>query len=163
MWIKEIHIGYFTTWSGLFSVFVRRYPPQSITMVRGHVNQIRMNLNMTQPPILTTPHPSQHKVEPQPIIGDPPHSRTLNLYSDCQPVMGNTTTNLPRRLPATSRQRTNYLLVLYNYNSNAILADPMRSRAVSKHLTTCQRSKKSSSTAASDYGCSVLKTKPRRH
>ena len=41
---------------------------------------------------------------------------------------------MPGRFPSKSSRGKSYILVLYNYDSNAILADPMRSRYAVKWL-----------------------------
>jgi hypothetical protein len=40
-------------------------------------------------------------------------------------------TNLPGRYPVTSRKGNKYMFVLYNYDSNLIIAEPIKSRNAS--------------------------------
>jgi hypothetical protein len=40
-WCTAIDAGHFTSWPELTSAQVRRYPPQSIAMVKGHLDQER--------------------------------------------------------------------------------------------------------------------------
>ena len=84
------------------------------------------------------PQPNQSKSEPQPAVSDTLSWCTQKLYKDCQPVTGRITTNLPGRSPATSRRGSKYLLVLYDFDSNAILTKPMRRRTGPEHLTAYQ-------------------------
>ena len=41
---------------------------------------------------------------------------------------------LPRRFPVTSIDGSKYLLIIYDYDSNAILAEPIKSRSDSEIL-----------------------------
>jgi len=44
-WCTTIDAGHFTSWPELTSAQVRRYPPQSIAMVKGHLDQERVNVD----------------------------------------------------------------------------------------------------------------------
>ena len=43
-WCAAINAGHFTSWPELASAQVRQYPPQSIAMVKGHLDQERANV-----------------------------------------------------------------------------------------------------------------------
>jgi hypothetical protein len=43
-WCTAIDAGHFTSWPELTSAQVRQYPPQSIAMVKGHLDQERANV-----------------------------------------------------------------------------------------------------------------------
>jgi len=43
-WFTAIDAGHFTSWPELTSAQARRYPPQSIAMVKGHLDQERANV-----------------------------------------------------------------------------------------------------------------------
>jgi hypothetical protein len=48
-WCAAIDAGHFTSWPEPTSAQVRRYPPQSIAMVKGHLEQERANVRSTKP------------------------------------------------------------------------------------------------------------------
>jgi hypothetical protein len=49
-------------------------------------------------------------------------------------MAGQVSTNLTGRFPITSSQGHKYLYVLYDYDSNAILIEPIKSKVKSEHL-----------------------------
>jgi hypothetical protein len=49
-WCHTIDTGHFTTWPGLTSSAVRKYPPQFIPMHQGHLDQVRVNIQLTRLP-----------------------------------------------------------------------------------------------------------------
>ena len=56
-WCRAIDAGHFATWPALTSTQVRRFPPPSVPMVKGHLNQQRANLNSTKPKLSPTIKP----------------------------------------------------------------------------------------------------------
>ena len=139
MWTKAINVGNFSTCSGLTSALVRKHPPQYVATLHGHLNHIRGNLHLTQPPALTPHLPRQLPNKPQPTITDQPHGRTCYIYTNSHPVSGYIATDLPGQFPTIFSRDTKYLLILYVYKSNAILADPMHTRRGPEHLAAYQR------------------------
>jgi hypothetical protein len=56
-WCRTIDAGHLTTWPELTSKQVRAYPPTSIAMLKGHLDQTRANSNSTKrhPPSILEP------------------------------------------------------------------------------------------------------------
>ena len=108
----------------LTSALIRKHPSQSFATVRGHLYQIRSNLHSKQPPTPTMQLPNQPPGQPQTTIANPPHGCTCYIYAEIHPVSGNIAKDIPYRFPTMSRRSTKYLLIPYNYEYNAILADP---------------------------------------
>jgi hypothetical protein len=71
-WCDAIDAGRMTSWPDLTSAQVRRHPPRSEAMVRGHLDQQRANLRSTQPPVVCD-RENIHR-ESTPRMTSPPHS-----------------------------------------------------------------------------------------
>ena len=146
-WCAAIDAGFLTTWPDLTSSQVRRHPPFSIPMIQGHLDQQRANLRSTQPaatPDTTVPsHPpdNAHNVlSPVTMTREPAPVRTHNLFVDCQLITGQIATDLPGRFLVPSSRGNSYVLIVYDYDSNYIHAEPLRSRSGPDILAGYKRS-----------------------
>ena len=141
-WCAALDAGFLTTWPDLTAAQVRRHPPFSVATIQGHLDQQRANLRSTQPsatppvaPTLACP-----TILPDATLTDPPLVRTHNLFVDCQPMTGQLATDLPGRFLVSSSRGNSYVLVVYDYDSNYIHAEPLRSRSGPDILEGYQRS-----------------------
>jgi hypothetical protein len=126
-WIQAIEKGHFATWPGLTASLVRKHLPKSIATVKGHLNQQRKNLRSTK----------ATKSEPIADLSpstDIPNERSHHVFAATIEITGQISTDLTGRFPTTSSRGNKYILVLYDYDSNAILAEPMKSRTDSEHV-----------------------------
>ena len=137
--------GYLPDFPGLTSATLTKYPPQSITMIKGHMDQSRKNQCSTKPKLRTA-------MEPATTISDPdspydsadafPHSepkntRTHHCYAavvEPNPVTGQIHSDQTGRFVVASSTGNNYLLVVYDYDSNGILVEPMKNRTANSIL-----------------------------
>ena len=115
--LDAIQRNFFATWPGLTPDIVRRYLPPSEATVKGHLDQQRQckrkqPISDEQPPSATGTH--SHTIYSAIIDPSAPTGRT---YSD-----------LTGRFPVQSNRGANYILVVYKYDSNAILVRPLRNR-----------------------------------
>lgn len=146
-WCAAIDAGFLTTWPDLTSAQVRRHPPFSIPMIHGHLDQQRANLRSTQPAHDNDTEPTpRNNIVPitESLASHLPHNpatvRTHNLYVDCQLVTGQIATDLPGRFLVPSSRGNSYLLIVYDYDSNYIHAEPLRSRSGPDILAGYKRS-----------------------
>ena len=116
--IDAIHRNFFATWPGLTTDVVQRYLPQSDATVKGHLDQQRQ------------------RKRKQPISDETPPTaigtRSHTIYSaivDPSAPTGRTYNDLTGRFPVQSNRGANYILVVYEYDSNAILVRPLRNRS----------------------------------
>ena len=115
--LNAIQHNFFATWPGLTPDIVRRYLPPSDATVKGHLNQQRQRKRK---------HPSPDE---QPIPSSGTHSHTIYAaILDPSAPTGRTYSNLTGRFPVQSNRGANYILVVYKYNSNAIIVRPLRNR-----------------------------------
>jgi len=125
-----IDAGYYTTWPDLTSARVRQHlkePPT--TMVQGHLDQHRRNLRSTKKKpkanqAYLLPGTDKRPGELQP---ESPEERCNHIYVECQPISGQIYSNQPGQFLVASTSGHRYLMVAYDYDSNAILAEPMTS------------------------------------
>jgi hypothetical protein len=88
-WCHAIDAGDFTTCTGLTSSAVRKYPPQSIPMHQGHLDQVRSNIRLTRLPTSNMQQPTTDAD----IVDDiaPPAegtTRTRHVYTNCHCTTG---------------------------------------------------------------------------
>ena len=139
-WIKAIDAGHFATFPGLTSADVRRYPPSSTAMHKGHLDQTRQNQRSTKPTTndqvsITAPTSTDdeidHDYEP---INPEPHRRSHQIFAVCADITGRISSDQTGRFVTPSSNGNNYLLIVYDYDSNMIFAEPMKSRTGPDHI-----------------------------
>ena len=115
--LDAIQQNFFATWPGLTPDIVRRYLPPSEVTVKGHLDQQRQckrkqPISDEQPPSATGTR--SHTIYSAIIDPSTPTGRTYSDLTGCFPVQSN--------------RGANYILVVYEYDSNAILVRPLRNR-----------------------------------
>lgn len=136
--IKAIDNGHFATWPSFTAANVRRYLPKSPATVKGHLNQVRKNQRSTKTKPLKPDDDSSDVIPSTPITDG---KRTHFVYAAIMQApseSGQIYTDQTGRFPVTSLRGNKYLMVLYNYNANAILAEPMRNRTDDKIIRAYQ-------------------------
>jgi hypothetical protein len=94
----------------------------------GHLDQVRKNQRSTKvkPP---KPDDDSNDVIPSPPSTDRKHTQFVYAAIVQAPnESGQIYTNQTGRFPVTSRRGNKYIMILYDYDSNSILAEPMKSR-----------------------------------
>jgi hypothetical protein len=114
---------------GLTAKLVREKLPKSIATVKGHLNRQRKNIRSTQPRAIET-NANEDSNPPS----DSPNQRSHHVFAAVTDVTGQISTVLTGQFPITSGRGNKYILVLYHYDSNAILAEPMKNRSDNEHL-----------------------------
>jgi len=125
-----IDAGYYTTWPNLTLARVCQHlkePPTA--MVQGHLDQQRRNLRSTKKPKATKAHalPGTNETNGE-IQPKGSEERCNHIYVECQPISGQIYSDQPGQLLVASTRGRRYLMVAYDYHSNAILAEPMTNR-----------------------------------
>jgi hypothetical protein len=140
---KALNKGYLTNFPGLDADSLRKYPPNSIPMVKGHLDQSRKNQQSTKPArmakvtVSTVTEddgglPSEASTaeddEFPPGLSDDNDTNNSCFYADIVQPTGQIYTDLTGKFIAPSSNGNNYLFILYDYDSNCILAEPMKNR-----------------------------------
>jgi hypothetical protein len=142
MWCVAIDAGHFTMWPGPTSNTVCKYPPQSMDMHQGHLDQICMNSSSTQPRtrVLPTAPPQQptedtdatHNTAPP----EPPTLRSGTIYADCHFTTGMIYIDPTGKFLTPIVSGNQYELIVYEYDGNYIYGAPMPDRTGPSIITT---------------------------
>ena len=108
---------------------LRKHPPQSIAMAKGHLDQIRKNQRSTKTPV--EPPTSSKREETDDFFPTSPDSeaRTHFCYAVCLEYIGQIFTDQTGRFIVLSSTGYNQLFVLYDYDSNSIWEEPIKSKS----------------------------------
>ena len=119
-WTKAIDAGYFATWPGLTSDLVRKHLAKSVATAKGHLRQDRKNVRSTKP---TAPLPAPE-----------PTTRTHCAFTKIILISGTLYSDQTGHFPTTSSRGSKYVMIFYDFDSSAILAEPLKSRSASELL-----------------------------
>jgi hypothetical protein len=136
--LKAICNGHLATFPGLTVANVNKFLPKSMATSKGHLDQTRKNARSTQtapgnecgPQTVNEPD----GIAPNGFLAMPPITtgeKTQFVYAaiiSAPNESGQIYTDQTGKFPITSRRGNKYFMVLYDYDSNAILAEPMKSR-----------------------------------
>jgi hypothetical protein len=116
-WKKAIKNGNFITWPGIDSISLSSLP-KSIATAKGHLDQERKNLQTTQ--VKQNTDTEDDEFSP---LSDTPNEKS---YSACAKIVPFVTKemayhDLTGRFPHRSSRGNEYLLVVYDHDSNSIL------------------------------------------
>ena len=120
-WVKSIRKDHFITWPGVNAPDVSKHLLPTIATAKGHLDRKRKNIRSTE------------KVPPDKDVGDTtpvPEPKTNDVFIAflSADTDGTVYTDLTGKFPITSRAGNKYVLVLYHYDSNAIIFRPMQNR-----------------------------------
>jgi hypothetical protein len=128
-WIKAIDNSHFCNWPICTAKEVQAHLPKSIATAMGHLDQQRKNLRSTKPQkrpnqaenakAVDDTNPAQESVSQDGFVNvieltDPQEKSYLDLTG---------------RFQVHSLEGNLYILVLYLYDTNAILVEPLKSRS----------------------------------
>jgi hypothetical protein len=114
--------GFVNNFPGLTKKSLTKHPPRLFAMVKGHMDQARKNQGFTK-----------KKTEPTDPTDNFPSlltkERSHYSYAVVMEPTGQVYSNQTRKFVQPSSNGNNYLFILYNYDSNLILAEPMKTRS----------------------------------
>ena len=118
--VKAIKSGFLSSFPGLTADLVNQHLPKSINTAKGHQQQIRQGFQST-------------KSNPDPVtslqLPDGPERTDVILAAISHvPATGKAYGDLTGRYPVQSSNGHNYQLVIYHYDGNCILVEPIKSR-----------------------------------
>jgi hypothetical protein len=138
---KALNKGFITNFPGLTSESLSAHPPQSVAMIKGHLDQSRKNQRSTKP---KTPI----KSPPSPTTDDTPDELFPNGLTTCDDAhhhccyvdmfepTGKVYTAQTGKFITQSSRGNNYIMVLYDYDSNCILTEAFADRNSSTIVAT---------------------------
>jgi hypothetical protein len=127
-WIAAIQRGFFQAWPGLSAAAVQKHLPKSEATTKGHLDQTRKNLRSTKMTANSDLDEDQEPNNPQ------THQIFATIENTDKIYTGKTHADQTGRFPVTSSQGIKYVLVLYEYDTNAILMEALHNRTAPKIL-----------------------------
>ena len=134
--IRAVENGNFATWPMFTSHNIKKYLPKSEATTMGHLDQQRKNIQSTRRTQSTTSlttnsatHGLQAHGTSDPFT--PITERTHQTYTDLldfHSPTGQIHTDQTGRFPVQSSRGSKYIMILFDYDINAILAEAMNSR-----------------------------------
>ena len=123
-WIQAVKKGHFKTWPGVTVDAIRRYLPKSEATAMGRLDQQRKNTQSTK----LQNDDNDNMTSPSPLEnGLSTHAMYASTICYNEPT-GKLYTDLTRRFPVQSSRGYKYILVAYNFDSNSIHVQPLKSR-----------------------------------
>ena len=122
---QAVKSGFLTNFPGLTLNQLRKHPPRSVAMTKGHLDQTRKNLRSTKTAIPDVTDVDQDDFSPIPF---PAGIKTHHCFATVFEPTGQIYTDQTGRFIAPSSTGNNYLMILYDFDSNAILVAPMKNR-----------------------------------
>ena len=119
-WLSAIKAGYFGSWPALNADLVTKHLPKSDATVKGHQRQQYQGTRSTKQ--TATIH--HDDVPPLATSAAPTHE----VYTTVHEATGQIYTDQTGRFPAISSRGYKYIMILYHYDTNAILTHPLKSR-----------------------------------
>jgi hypothetical protein len=127
-WITDIKNGNFLSWPGLTEHAVEKYLSKSTATTKGYLNQQRKNARTTQ---IKSINPSNQE-------SDIDHGIKTQFVYAATIDAGQIYTDQTGRFPVVSSKGNKYIMILYDYDSNAILAQPIKDRTAPELLKAFQ-------------------------
>ena len=120
--INAIRNGNFVTWPGLTPALIRNHLHKSLATAKGHLDQEQKNLQSTKIRIKQEDESSDYAPSY--------HSKTQNCFAILTDFheLKKAYLDLTGKFPHKSSRGNQYFLVVYDYDSNAILVKPLKSR-----------------------------------
>ena len=130
---KALRNNYIVDLPGLTTQTLRRHPPNTPATAKGHMDQVRQNIKSTKKRKKkskpSSPEPTDNDVTDEAFPqSDAPNIRTHDCYVTIEEMTGQIHTDQTGRFPTPSSAGNNYVMVLYDYDSNAILVQPFKTR-----------------------------------
>ena len=122
--VKAISNGNFITWPGITDISFYKHLPKSIPTYKGHLDQERQHLQST-----STFTDSSADTDAFPTTMDP-NTKTLDALASITTFTPKHTAcgNLTGGFPHKSSRGNQHFLIIYDYDSNAILVELLPSK-----------------------------------
>lgn len=120
--------GHLTNFPGLSVTSLRRFPPKSIATVKGHQDQTRKNQRSTKQPALLPDDSVDSDAPKDADIDIPIDHRSHHCYAAIFEPTGQIYSDQTGRFVSPSSNGNNYIMVVYDYDSNFLFAQPFPRR-----------------------------------
>ena len=124
-WCNAIDCGFFQSWPHLSSKLVRKYLPISEATTKGHLHRTPQNLRSTKPK------------QPEKFV-TVQATKEITIIPQIEEIQHKLYTDQTGRFPNRSSNGNLYVMVIYVYEANGILAAPLKNRTGAHLLETYQ-------------------------
>jgi hypothetical protein len=141
---QALQKGFLVNFPGLTTTSLRKYPPRSYSTPKGHLNQTRQNQRSTKAvPVANVPTPApdtlkmaqdQDRLDADAFPAPTDDERCNFCYLNIIEPTGKIYTDQTGRFIVPSSTGNNYLMILYDYDTNAIFAEPLPNRRAASIL-----------------------------
>jgi hypothetical protein len=128
--------GYLVNFPGLTLATLRKHPPHSIATIKGHLDQTRQNVRSTRVPS-TIIEPELASIPTTNVLGDADFhpeclaTPTHMCFASIIAPTGQIYTDQTGKFILPSSTGNNYIMILYDYDSNYIFVQPFHNRTAS--------------------------------
>ena len=128
--------GYLVNFPGLTLATLRKHPPHSIATIKGHLDQTRQNVRSTRVPSPII-EPELASIPTTNVLGDADFhpeclaTPTHMCFASIIAPTGQIYTDQTGKFILPSSTGNNYIMILYDYDSNYIFVQPFHNRTAS--------------------------------
>ena len=128
--LQAVKNGNFITWPGITPETITKFYEQTIPTSKGHLNQERKFLQSTKQPLKLYQHDAATSFQDAFPQDEILHRPTHNVICALIPFEARFTgyMDLTGKFPYPSSRGNQYIVVTYDYDTNAILAEPVKNR-----------------------------------
>ena len=116
---KAINLGYLKSWPGLTVKNVKNHIQFNDAMTKGHLDRVRKNLRSTKA-----------QAEEYTVVQDEKQHCAFAMIHEIDKIY----TDQTGAFPCISSRGNRYVFILYHYDTNAILAEPIQNRTATELL-----------------------------
>ena len=130
--IQSIKKGNYLSWPGLTPELITKQLPNVIATEKGHLNQERKGLQSTKPSININPSVKLESECEKELFPTAPEDNLKTQQCFASVVSFESTakaySDQTGKFPFTSSRGNKYIMIIYDYDSNAILQEPLKNR-----------------------------------
>ena len=124
---------HYTSIPELTAARARKYLKQSSATIKGHLDITRKNVRSTRKctTLIIFPGAAENPQDTHPLTSVDEHRNAM--FANYFPITGQVYSDLPGPFLCELTRSMKYQMVVYDYNSNNIIFDPMKIRTSSEH------------------------------
>jgi hypothetical protein len=125
--LRAVQRGHFQSWPGLTPSLITKHLSKSLATSKGHLRMIQQNIQSTK--VLTAALPMATSLDVSPSQ-EPSNTLTNVVFAVIVSTsdISKSYSDQTGKFPVQSSRGYNYVMILYHYDSNAILSKPLKTR-----------------------------------
>ena len=126
-WKQNVRKGFFISWAGLTCAAIDKYLDKILASSKGNLRQTQQGVRSTKD-VLTSEADAHPRLQ----------RKTKEVFIKIKPL-GTVYSDQTGSFPYLSSRGFRYIMIMYDYNMNAILSLPLRSKSGSEQLNAITR------------------------